>query len=183
METKSKKPIIILICIFVVLVIFVCWYFILNSNNQNNYTENIKNQNLNINISENIEQEDKEENVDYYARSCFFPKIEVLKDGVWEKAGRVLLPGKGQYILDGEYVPYTLCDYVMCEPFSEVVTPKYNYAFVGIEDVSHIQKRFDNTEAPAYVSKELEGMVRVTTTVYTDNLCKNKKVLENYFDF
>ena len=71
--------------------------------------------------------------------------------------------------------------------FSEVVTPNeaktYNYAFVGIEDVSHIQKRFDNTEAPVYVSKELEGKVRVTTTVYTDNLCKNKKVLENYFDF
>ena len=184
MKTKTQKYLILLICIFIVSSFFAYLYFVLNINNTNDYKENIKNQSSNINTDEIIKPDNKEEEViNYYTRSCLLPKIEVLKDGVWEKAGKLLLPGKGQYILDGKYIPYTLCDYVRCEPFSKVIAPKYDYEFIGIEDVSHIQKRFDNTEAPSYISKKFEGRIRVTSTVYTDNMCKNKIILKNYFDF
>jgi hypothetical protein len=100
-----------------------------------------------------------------FARTCDDSGRISIKDGSAWKPAATALPPKGNYVLDGKYQGYGMCDVMVCNPAS-LTAQLRQYKEVGPQS-GHT----------AYASSPITGSIQVEFTYFTDRTCQTPKTL------
>jgi hypothetical protein len=98
-------------------------------------------------------------------------KIYVDDNGVWKQTEQ-FLPAKGQYFLDGEYIPDQMCDVMTCERLPEESILRL------VEFVEVGKKMADNVEVASYQTKTIHGRIKIEYDYYTTLNCNIMKKMD-----